>query len=162
RLRATAIAAALDRKFAAVRRFDGHTAGVTYLALSPDGKQVVSCSQFDDCPRVCDVGTGQVLLKLEDHKRLVAGVAWRRDGKRVLTASFDGGVRLVEVETGKLVRKMDGTHPGGAWFVAASPDGKRAASVGGDKRVKLHELATGKLLKDLSGHTEPTHAIAYS
>src|SRR5262249_35044459 len=91
----------------------------------------------------------------------VRGLAVTPDGKHFVTACFDGRVRLIEVETCKLVRTMASKHSA-AWFVAVSPDGKRIASVGADKLVRLPDLETGGLVKDFEGHTDGTHAIAFS
>jgi WD40 repeat protein len=81
RLRAAVVASAIERKFTLVRRFDGHGRGVTFLALSPDGKRMVSSSQFDDFPRVWDVNTGKVLSPTASRRRNRAGrrrIGWAR------------------------------------------------------------------------------------
>ena len=57
------------------------------------------------------------------------------------------------------MRKFDGSHPGGATFVAVSPDGKRVASCGKDNLLRLWDVATGEEKKVFKGHQESVHGI---
>ena len=86
-----------------------------------------------------------------DSAGMVRSVVMLPGGERFAAASMDGGVRLIDLGTCKLVRKMDAGHSGGALAVAASPDGKQVASCGMDGMVKLHDDATGKLLGEFEG-----------
>jgi WD40 repeat protein len=80
-----------------------------------------------------DLETGQRVQLFEGHRHEVHGVALSPDGTRLLTASWDGGVRLWDVQTGKLLQLL-GSHDGFAFSVAFSPDGRLAASAGGGRR----------------------------
>ncbi|KAH8743797.1 NWD1 protein, partial [Hyaloscypha sp. PMI_1271] len=66
---------------AMLQTFEGHTGGVTSLAFSPDGKQIVSGSH-DITVRRWDAATGQLLLPaLKGHASYISLVAFSRDGK---------------------------------------------------------------------------------
>jgi RNA polymerase sigma factor (sigma-70 family) len=133
------------------------------VALTPKGDRVVVCGT-EKKVFVFDLDTGKEVSQNQDSDNVVRGLAMMPDGKSYACSSFDGGVRVIDVATGKLVRKMDETHarPDGAWFVAVSKDGKRLASSGGDGTLLLHEVATGKLLKKFEGNGRGAHGIAIS
>ena len=61
----------------------------------------------------------QVLRTLAGHKGGVNSVAFSPDGKRALTGSFDGTLRLWDLATGKTLLTLKG-HTGGVRSVAQS------------------------------------------
>src|SRR5207249_3697983 len=67
------------------------------------------------------------ILCYDLHSERVTGVAFSPDGRRVISASDDGTVRLIEASTGKLIHCL--AHPS-AYSVAFSPDGRKAISTG--------------------------------
>jgi WD40 repeat protein len=70
------------------------------MALSPDGKKVVSGSD-DGAARLWDIDTCKVIKKWMGHANRVESVCWSRDGRRVLSGSSDGTARQWEVESGE-------------------------------------------------------------
>lgn len=83
----------------------------------------------------------------------VNSVAISPDGGLVAAAANEGGVRLYDAQSGKLVRVIDGV---GDRSLAFTPDGKRLAGGGFhmDKLIGIYDVATGKRLQTLAGHTE--------
>jgi WD40 repeat protein len=81
-----------------VRRFDGHTAGIECLALSADGRRVVSGGN-DSTARVWDVETAKEIYRFDGHEGGVYAVAFSADGDRVLSAcgAPDGPMLLWEL-----------------------------------------------------------------
>lgn len=67
----------------------GHTAGVTAVRFSPDGKLVATGSE-DSTARVWDARTGQQIAEYTAHGGTVNWVEFSPDGKRLVTASDDG------------------------------------------------------------------------
>jgi WD40 repeat protein len=63
----------------ALQTLEGHSTWVRSVALSPDGKQVLSGSA-DHTVRLWDVVTGAALQTLEDHSSWVSSVAFSPDG----------------------------------------------------------------------------------
>jgi WD40 repeat protein len=157
RLRAAVIASGIERKLSVVRRFDGHAHGVTFLALSPDGKRMVSSSQFDDFSRVWDVNTGKVLLQLKGHTK-VASVAWSKDGKYILTAGFDRKLILWDATTGKQVKTITDS-PSLIYAVAFTPDGKKAVTGAGERTARVWDLETGKQTASNSDHGSGVRSV---
>jgi hypothetical protein len=88
-------------------------------------------------------------------------VVFSSDGRRLLSGSDDGTVRLWDVATGKQLRII-GRHPGLVEGVALSPDGRRALSAGWhDKMVRLWDVETGQQLAHFP-HPHETWCVAFS
>jgi RNA polymerase sigma factor (sigma-70 family) len=100
---------------------------------------------------------------LEGHKEPVLGVVFSPDGKRALSASSDGTVRLWDLATGKELRRLIG-HAVGARSVAFSPDGKFALSTGDnpDRTVRYWDLETGIEQKCFEGNEAPVHGVVFT
>src|SRR5262249_15438076 len=147
RLRAAVVADAIEKTlYGEVRKFEGHKEGVLAFALSPDGKKMVSGAWqngTDHVARVWDLESGKELLQLKGQKGSVGGVAWSRDGKRILTASADRNVILWDADKGTLLQTLSG-HLAGAWNVAFSLDGKMAVSSGSEQTLLIWDLETYK------------------
>jgi WD40 repeat protein len=79
------------------------------------------------------------------HFSPITSVAFSPDGIHVLSGSFDGGIKLWRVQSGRLVRTFAG-HTGGISSVAFSPDGARVLSGSGDGTVNIWETMTGRLI----------------
>jgi WD40 repeat protein len=88
-------------------------------------------------------------------------VAISADGKRALSASWDGTLRLWNLETGELIRDMKG--PGRTLMsVALSADGKLALSGSSDRAMRLWDVATGAEIRSFAGHTNTVWDVAFS
>lgn len=77
----------------------GHLGAVRPVAISPDGKQVLTGSQ-DHTAILWDASAGSVLHRFEGHQREVESVAFSGDGKSILTGSWDDMAILWDVTTG--------------------------------------------------------------
>jgi RNA polymerase sigma factor (sigma-70 family) len=80
------------------------------------------------------------------HQHTVSRVAFTDGGRAVLSASWDGTVRLWEADTGREIRRFP--RHDGLTSPAFSPDGKTVAGVAdppqGRKAIRLWDLASGK------------------
>jgi tetratricopeptide (TPR) repeat protein len=85
-----------------------------------------------------------------DRKQPVLGVAVWPDGRRALSASFDGSIRLWDLARGAELRWYD-RFPGKGLGVALSPDGRRALIATNDHVAQLWDVETGRALRDLRG-----------
>jgi WD40 repeat protein len=78
-----------------LRHFEGHSGEVVYLAVSPDGRRLLSGG--DVTARLWDVESGQELYRFEGHVGSVWAVALLPDGRRALSAGEDATLLLWEV-----------------------------------------------------------------
>jgi WD40 repeat protein/tRNA A-37 threonylcarbamoyl transferase component Bud32 len=172
------------------RTFLGHRGEVLGASLSPDGKQVLTCSD-DKTARLWDAANGQELVRLKhDDEEKVVHAGFSPDGRRVLTVastrhlltrngqfSFSYGrlaVRTWEAASGKPLARW--TEPGTveemyhryrdeSYAAAFSPDGKRvitAFSVYPGCPPRVHETETGKEVFVLDGHQGAAGTAAFS
>jgi hypothetical protein len=98
--------------------------------------------------------------KCEGHFAPVYGGAFSPDGKKAVSASADGSLRLWDTKTGKEQRRFDG-HSGRVWCVAFAPDGRRIASGGFDGSVRIWDLVTGRETRRFS-HNDYVRSVAFS
>ncbi|HGE72861.1 TPA: TIR domain-containing protein, partial [Candidatus Poribacteria bacterium] len=104
---------------------------------------------------------GSLLYTLEGHTSEVTLVALSRDGKRAVSASRDGTLKIWDMETGEEIRTLKG-HTFGVRSVALSRDGKRAVSASWDGTLKIWDIETGEEIRTLEGHTNTVTSVALS
>jgi WD40 repeat protein len=149
-----------------IRRFLGHTGTVRRVALSADGRRLLSTGGWpagDGTIRLWDVASGKELHRFEGGLGQVLVVEFSPDGTRALSGSGDATIpfRLWDLVNRREVHRFAG--PGQYVMSAAfSPDGRRALSGGGDQAVHLWDVATGKELRRFEGHTGAVNGIAFS
>ena len=137
---------------------EGHSAYVTGVAVTPDGRVAVSTSA-DHTLKVWDMETGRALRTLKGHSTWVTGVVITPDGKWVVSVSGDHTLKVWDLETGSMLRTLQ-EHSAGGFSVAVTPDGKRAVSASVDKTLKVWDLRSGSALLTLEGHTASVDGVA--
>jgi hypothetical protein len=101
----------------------GHTSPVTSVALSPDGRRLLTGSG-DNTAKVWDAQTGRELLTLRGHTSGVSSVAFSPDGRRLFTWDGRGEMRAWSAEDGKPVPADNPPPRPNSGFAALSPDGR--------------------------------------
>ncbi len=130
------------------RTLTGHTDIVFAVAMTPDGRRVVSGSN-DNTLKVWDIETGRELRTLTGHTDWVHAVVVTGDGRYAVSGSFDGTVKVWELETGRLVATLAG-HRGQVNGVAVSADGHVAVSGSSDGTLCVWDLVRQRQLRVLT------------
>jgi WD40 repeat protein len=122
--------------------------GVEALAASPDGRWVAAPVRGAGEVHLLDAATGRtrhVWKGPGDRRREWAPgrPAFTPDGRWLLTAHYDGLVRVWDVDTGAAARAF-GTSGEVVWEVSVSPDGRWVATSAADDGLRVWEVATGK------------------
>jgi WD40 repeat protein len=143
--------------------------GVRSIALSPDGKKVVSGSS-DGAVRLWDIDTCKVVTKWTGHTQEVKSFCWSRDGRRVLSGSFDGTARQWDVESEETILEPIKTEHRYVFAAVYSPDMTLIATGGcrctgpepHEFSVKIWDAKTGKPVATLKGHTNDVSCLAWT
>ncbi|HEY7328807.1 MAG TPA: WD40 repeat domain-containing protein [Gemmataceae bacterium] len=102
---------------------------------------------------------GQAIQELQGHHAAVYAVAFRPDGERMATASFDHTIKIWDVESGCVTRTFTG-HQDKVLALAYSPDGRRLASAGLDSTIRLWDTVSGQSIACLTSGNRCVQGIA--
>jgi WD40 repeat protein len=138
----------------------GHTKNVNVVAISPDGKNVVSGSD-DKTIKVWNLQTKKLVHTLISHSDSVHALAISKDGKTLISAGDDKTIKVWNLATGKLIRTLKG-HAYWVRSVAISPDGVTLASGSFDKTIKLWNITQETPIHNLSPNSQTVTSLAFS
>jgi len=131
-------------------------------AFSPDGKHLaVGDNDRPNYVKIYDAQTGDRVRMLTGHTDAVLSVTYSRDGKRLLTTSYDNTARLWDLETGQS-REFAG-HDWWVWSAAFSPDEKRIVTASQDGSAIVWSVETpDEPGPRFYGHAGPVFSAAFS
>ncbi len=95
------------------------------------------------------------IRKLEGHKRGIHIIEKHPTLPQSITASWDGGLKVWDMETGDLIQDPAG-HPLGITAVAWNEAGTLLASGGKDRTVRVWSVETGELVWMARMRTPPS------
>jgi eukaryotic-like serine/threonine-protein kinase len=116
--------------------YPGALFGVNCVALSPDGKRVLACSE--QSVLVWDRDHPQDRRITIAHDDIIVRATFAPDGQRILSGDQGGVVRLSNAETGEVIRQVK--HVGPVTALAFHPDGRRALTAGQDNTIRIWRL----------------------
>lgn len=148
-----------------IRRFQGHADSVSALAVSLDGRTLVTGGLENPSIVVWRLGPGMdagarapTWLSLEGDRNLLS-VAVSPDGSQVAAGFNDGTVELWRDDSIDGSKKV---HRESVFALAFSPDGERLASVSGDRFIVWDTVGLKALVTDDAGPRGDPSALVWS
>ena len=135
--------------------FEGHTAPIVALAVSPDGATLASAS-WDRTVRLWPLAGGAPRV-LEGHQQNVNGVAFTPDGKSLVSVSYDLTVRVWPLDDGSPTIVTLPTPLNARGGRARWRDHRRRG-----RRQGLFPLADRRIARRSGGWPTPVIAVAVS
>src|SRR5215475_13862633 len=136
----------------------GHGGPVRSIAISADGKNVLSGS-FDTAAIRWSLAGGSAEQVLRFHADAVNAVAFLRDG-RMVTAGADAKIALWTTSRQQPDEVLEG-HTAPIVALAVSPDGSMLASASWDGTARLWPLGSGAK-RVLEGHSQNVNGVAFT
>ncbi len=141
-----------------VKILRGHLDDVNSVAISSDGKYIVSGSD-DKTIKLWEISSGREIKTFRGHEALWS-VAISPDGKYIVSGGKTRTIDLWEISSGREIKTFRG-H-GFVRSVAISPDGKYIVSGSSDETIKLWEISSGREIKTFRGHEYGVWSVAIS
>ncbi|MBW4502614.1 MAG: WD40 repeat domain-containing protein [Scytonema hyalinum WJT4-NPBG1] len=138
----------------------GHSGSVLSVAISTDGKTIVSGGQ-DGTVRLWNQQGQPIAQPFKGHSNAVRSVAISIDGKTIVSGGDDGTVRLWN-QQGQPIAQPFKAHSGAVRSVAISTDGKTIVSGGDDGTVRLWNQQGQPIAQPFKGHSGLVWSVAIS
>jgi len=146
----------------------GHSGWVTCIATSSENPDMLLSGSRDktiiiwNLTREGEGNYGVPRRSLEGHAHFVQDVVISSDGQFGLSGSWDGTLRLWDLNTGATTRRFVG-HTKDVLSVAFSADNRQIVSGSRDKTIKLwNTLGECKYTIEDQGHTEWVSCVRFS
>jgi WD40 repeat protein len=98
--------------------------------------------------------------KFTGHTEFVTGVIHIPVGRRIVTCSDDGSLRVWSSESGEQIGN-DWLDEGVVVTIALSPDGKKVVTGSRDGAVRLWDIDTGKVFTKWTGHSSYVTSVSW-
>lgn len=135
-----------------ISRLVGMSERLNSIAYTPDGTSLVAAggtpARFGEV-QIWDPATAKLKHSVTLTIDTVFGASVSPDGKQVAAGGADNSVRLIDLSSGKELRKL-GNHENWVLVTVFGMDGKRVVSVGRDQAAKLSDTASGQFLENVN------------
>jgi guanine nucleotide-binding protein subunit beta-2-like 1 protein len=144
----------------------GHDGAVTCLAVSDERPDTLVSGSRDKCLLVWDLPRqtecyGRPLRRLHGHSHFISDVSLSSDGRYAVTSSWDGSLRLWNLEKGISTRRFVG-HEKDVLAVAFSDNNRQILSGSRDRTARLwNTVGEQKYIFSEGGHSEWVSAVAF-
>lgn len=144
----------------------GHDGAVTCLAVSDERPDTLVSGSRDKCLLVWELPRqtecyGRPLRRLHGHSHFISDVSLSNDGRYAVTSSWDGSLRLWNLEKGISTRRFVG-HEKDVLSVAFSDNNRQILSGSRDRTARLwNTVGEQKYVFSERGHSEWVSAVAF-
>jgi len=140
--------------------FRGHTAGVTSMTYSPDGKTLATGDAGGGI-RLWDVRRRLEMLSLPGHRGVVSALAFSPDGRRLATAGHDCSIYVWDAATGEKLAHCDG-HTDQVLCVAFHSRGDFLVSGSRNGSVHIWNSSNGSSVEKLPASRAAVLSVAFT
>lgn len=136
-----------------IARLPGKSMRIHGLAFTPDGKTLTAVGgdpARSGEAQIWDVESRKQRASIIASTDTFFGGALSPDGKLLVAGGgADKTIRLIDVDSGKEIRKMD-HHEDWVFQGVFGVDGKRLVTVGRDRAAKLTDVSTGRFIENVN------------
>ncbi len=112
-----------------------HGSSVTQIAVSGDGKYLVSCAK-DNLVKLWNTATGEIITTFRDHNSYVNSVAVSPDNKWIISGDMDGVIKIRDLHSGSLLKSIQAYNTS-VTDINISPNSGYFITCGLDFRIKF-------------------------
>ncbi|MCV0397615.1 MAG: WD40 repeat domain-containing protein [Rhizobiaceae bacterium] len=139
----------------------GHTDGIDFLDVSPDGRSVMTAS-IDFSIKLWDLETRSLIRDVGRHKDMARAAIFLPDGNTALTAGDDGEVVLRRLADAAPLHVFSASDHGAARDLAIDQNGTVAVSAHESGRAIVWDLVERTARHVLPAHGWPASGVAVS
>lgn len=138
------------------------------IAYSPDGKYILAGTLLYEKGdlAIWDVNSGQMVCELVGHTDRIWSASYSQNGKHILSASYDGTVRVWNSQTGEIIRildAVDAVDEETAFTSAAfSPDGTQVVAATYNGYIVIWDIVSGLIIRKFRHSINQVWSVAYS
>jgi WD40 repeat protein len=111
--------------------------------------------------KIWDAKTGKLVATLKGHTEWVWCLAWTKDGKTLVSGSYDRSIRTWNTTNWQQTAVLD-EHTGLVRGIAISPNDRILASVSGDRTARLWNLDNGQPICSPIQHAVYVTCVSFS
>ncbi|HYG03640.1 MAG TPA: caspase family protein [Chryseosolibacter sp.] len=130
------------------------------VGFHPSGLYVLA-ARLNHSLQLWEPDTRKVVRDFVGHTDVVSSFAFSKDGKTLMSGSWDGTIRLWDVGTGLMTARI--AHSKAPVHAAIySHDEKHIYAAGADRTIRVWDTNTGKLSRSLHGHQSEITSLVFS
>ena len=156
-------------KISIIHRVTGHSAGITDIVFSNDGRWMISAGK-DAVIKLWEMPGCKEGKMLFGHSKAITDIDITKDGNILASASKDKFVRIWKIKEGKVIQSIslkDEENIGTLNSICFTPDGKSIATGDGRSiikkgKIQIWKVFNGKLEKFFPGHRGAVNCIRFT
>ena len=137
---------------------------VNALCFSADGSTLISAGGEPSRGGeilIWNIPTGKLLRQFNHiHSDSVLALSISPNGKLLATGAADRFAKVTEIDTGKVVRTLEG-HTHHVLGISWKADGRTLMTSGADNVIKVWDFTTGERRKNIDGFSKEVAAVAF-